>query len=116
MRHAEEVTRLKHYIEEYDFATAREALRTHFAHCAAWLNHAAPHSTRVDERDPRALTLRVGVHAFFTFHETPNGLAYTWWYPASPHPVGDHDIVGDPVPVVHEALLQYMRRARSELG
>lgn len=103
-------------LEAYDFATARAALMEHFDHCAAWLNHAAPHSTHVDTSDPTALTLRVGTHAYFTFHETPDGSAYAWWYPASPRPVSDHDIVGDPVPVVHEALLQYMRRARSELG
>gem|GEM_PF-6552679 len=103
-------------LEPYDFATARATLLTHFERCAAWLNHEAPHSTRVDASDPGALTLRVGTHAYFTFHETPDGSAYIWWYPASPRPVSDHDIVGDPVPVVHEALLQYMRRARSELG
>jgi hypothetical protein len=93
-------------LEAYDFATARASLIPHFERCAAWINHAAPHSTRVETGDPDALTL----------HETPDGSAYAWWYPASPRPVGDHDIIGDPVPVVHEALLQYMRRARSELG
>lgn len=103
-------------LEEYDFAAARAALIHHFERCAAWLNHAEPHSTRVDTSDPNALTLRVGTHAYFTFHQTPHGPAYAWWYPASPRPVGDHDIIGDPEPVVHEALLQYMRRARSELG
>ncbi len=101
---------------EYDFATARDALLDHFERCAAWLNHAAPHSTRIDQTDPRALILRVGTHAHFTFRETRDGPVYAWWYPASPRQTGDHDIVGDPVPVVHEALLQYMRRTRSELG
>ncbi len=103
-------------MNEYDFPAAREALMAHFERCAAWLNHAAPHSTHVDRSDPNALTLRVGAHAYFRFHQTPDGPAYTWWYPASPRPVGDHDILGDPVPVVHDAVLQYMRRARSELG
>lgn len=107
---------MRNPLEAYDFATARAALLTHFEHCAAWLNHAAPHLTRVDTSDPHALALRVGAHAYFIFHETPDGPAYAWWYPASARPVGDHDIVGDSVPVVHEALLQYMRRARSELG
>jgi hypothetical protein len=100
----------------HDFPAARAALIEHFEHCAAWLNHAAPHSTHVDTSDPDALTLRVGKHAYFTFHMSANGPAYAWWYPASLRPVGDHDIVGDPVPVVHDALLQYMRRARSEIG
>lgn len=103
-------------MEEYDFATARKTLIAHFEHCAAWLNHAEPNSTRIETSDPHALLLRVGTHAYFSFHQTPDGSAYSWWYPASPRPVGDHDILGDPVPVVHEALLQYMRRARSELG
>lgn len=107
---------MRNPIEEYDFVTARETLVAHFERCAAWLNHAAPHSTRVETSNPRALTLRVGTHAYFTFHDGPDGPAYAWWYPNSPRPVGDHDILGDPVPVVHEALLQYMRRARSELG
>lgn len=107
---------MRNPLEAYDFATARAALIPHFERCAAWINHAAPHSTRIDTSDPDALTLRVGTRAYFTFHETLDGSAYTWWYPASPRPVGDHDIIGDPVPVVHEALLQYMRRARSELG
>lgn len=107
---------MRNPLEAYDFAAARASLMPHFERCAAWLNHAAPHSTRVDTSDPDALTLRVGTRAYFTFHETPDGSAYAWWYPASPRPVGDHDIIGDPVPVVHQALLQYMRRARSELG
>ncbi|MGI8687699.1 MAG: hypothetical protein ACR2M3_03885 [Thermomicrobiales bacterium] len=107
---------MRDLLEAYDFTTARAALIEHFERCAAWLNHAAPHSTHVETSDPHALTLRVGTRAYFTFHETADGSAYAWWYPASPRPVSDHDIVGDAAPVVHEALLQYMRRARSELG
>jgi hypothetical protein len=103
-------------LETYDFASARASLMPHFERCAAWLNHAAPHSPHVDPSDPDALTRRVGTRAYVTCHESPDGSAYSWWYPASPRSVGDHDIIGDPVPVVHEALLQYMRRARSELG
>ena len=103
-------------MEEQSFDAARAALIEHFEHCAAWLNHTAPHSTHVDTSDAEALTLRIGGHAYFTFRNTPQGPVYAWWYPASPRPVRDHDIVGDPRPVVREALLQYMRRARSELG
>lgn len=107
---------MRDLLTDYDFTTAREALLGHFERCAAWLNHAAPHTARLDRSDPRALTLRVGARAYFTFRDTPDGPVYAWWYPASPRPVGEHAIVGDPVPVVREALLQYMRRTRRELG
>ncbi len=103
-------------MDEYDFSVARDALRGHFDRCAAWLNHTAPRSTHIEADDANALTLRVGTHAFFTFHRTPDGPAYAWWYPASPRPVSDHHIAGDPVPVVHDALTAYMHRAKSELG
>jgi len=71
-----------------DFATARAALLERFEHCAAHLNHTTPHSSSVDTSDPNALTLRVGRRAFFTFHRTPDGPAYAWWYPASRAPGG----------------------------
>lgn len=102
--------------DEYDYAAARAALLERFDAVAAHLNHAAPRSSWVDSHDPDALTLRVGQRAYFTFHRTANGIAYAWWYPASRQPIGDHTVVGDPVPVVRAALLSYMRRARSELG
>lgn len=103
-------------MNEWDFPASRSALVDHFERCAAWLNHMSPRSTRVDTTDPRALTLHVGRHGFFTFRETPDGPAYAWWYPASPRAVGDHHIVGDPVPVVRDAVTAYMQRAKSELG
>jgi len=99
-----------------DFAAARAALLERFEHCAAHLNHTTPRSSSVDTSDPNALTLRVGRRAFFTFHRTPDGPAYAWWYPASRAPVGDHHIVGDLAPVVRTALVDYMHRAKSELG
>ncbi len=99
-----------------DFAAARAALLERFENCAEHLNYTAPHSSSVDTSDAHALTLRVGKHGYFTFHHTPDGPAYAWWYPASRAPVSDHHIVGDPVPVVRTALLDYMRRAKSELG
>ncbi len=102
--------------DEYDFAAARIALMERFDAVAAHLNHAAPRTAWVDSHDPDALTLRVGQRAYFTFRRTPDALAYAWWYPTSRRPVGDHTIVGDPVPVVRAALLAYLRRAKSELG
>lgn len=99
-----------------EFAVAREALMERFEHCAAHLNHAAPRSSSVDTSDPNALTLRVGRHGYFTFRRSADGPVYAWWYPASRTAVGDHHIAGDPVPVVRTALVEYMHRAKSELG
>jgi len=36
--------------------------------------------------------------------------------PPAARPVGDHHIVGDLAPVVRTALVDYMHRAKSELG